>query len=166
MKKNVPRLIACVVLLSATSLFSVEMTAQQQEQQQQRPRRPMGPVAPSLGRHYLQMVNPLDPPAENWSKPTGQYKVVMEVDESLPNHTIYRPADLSGFPSKDKLPIIVMSGPGCDFDGDSYRPFWTEIASHGYFVIAVGLPVPEGLRAALFFNKTEDVKDGLDWHLQ
>ncbi len=163
MKKNVPRLIACVVLLSATSLFSVEMTAQQQEQQQQRPRRPMGPVAPSLGRHYLQMVNPLDPPAENWSKPTGQYKVVMEVDESLPNHTIYRPTDLSGFPSKDKLPIIVMSGPGCDFDGDSYRPFWTEIASHGYFVIAVGLPVPEGLRAALFFNKTEDVKDGLDW---
>ena len=163
MRKRLIRGVVCALTLSA-GLFSAEMTAQnQQTQRQQPPRRQMAPPAPSLGRHYLQMVNPLDPPAENWSKPTGPYKVVMEVDESLPNHTIYRPADLAAFPAKDKLPVIIMSGPGCDFDGDSYRPFWTEIASHGYFVIAVGLPVPEGLRAAMFFNKTEDVKDGLDW---
>jgi hypothetical protein len=123
----------------------------------------MGPNAPRLGRHYLQTANSLKPPAENWANPTGPYKVVMEVDESFPDHTIYRPVDLSVFPTKDKLPIIVMSGPGCDFDGDSYRPFWTEIASYGYLVIAVGLPVPDGLRAATFFNQDADMLDGIDW---
>jgi enterochelin esterase-like enzyme len=123
----------------------------------------MGSNAPSLGKHYLQTENTLKPPAENWANPTGPYKVVMEVDESLPDHTIYRPADLSAFPEKGKLPIIVMSGPGGDFDGDSYRPFWTEIASYGYLVIAVGLPVPDGLRAAMFFNQDADMLDGVDW---
>jgi enterochelin esterase-like enzyme len=123
----------------------------------------MGSNAPSLGKHYLQTENSLKPPAENWTNPTGPYKVVMEVDESLPDHTIYRPVDLSAFPAKDKLPIIVMSGPGGDFDGDSYRPFWTEIASYGYLVIAVGLPVPDGLRAAMFFNQDADMLDGIDW---
>ena len=162
MKKNFLKFIVESAALILTGVFPVNVTAQQAAQQpQQRPR--MGPGAPTLGRHYLQTENSLKPPAINWANPTGPYKVVMEIDESLPLHTIYCPADLSAFPSKDKLPIIVMSGPGCDFDGDSYRPFWTELASHGYFVIAVGLPVPEGLRAAMGFNKTEDVKDGVDW---
>jgi lysophospholipase L1-like esterase/acetyl esterase/lipase len=156
MKKRLWYLASSAAVILLAGVFSANVAAQQQW-------RPMGPQAPSLGRHYLQMTNPLNPPVENWADPTGPYKVVMEVDESLPNHTIYHPADMSAFPSKDKLPVIVMSGPGCDFDGDSYRPFWTEIASYGYLVIAVGLPVPEELRAALFFNKTEDVKDGIDW---
>ena len=156
MKKSFLYLVSSAVIILLAGVFSANVAAQQQW-------RPMGSQAPSLGMHYLQMTNPLDPPSENWTSPTGPYKVIMEVDESLPNHTIYRPADLSAFPLNDRLPVIVMSGPGCDFDGDSYRPFWTEIASYGYLVIAVGLPVPEELRAAMFFNKTEDVKDGIDW---
>jgi lysophospholipase L1-like esterase/dienelactone hydrolase len=156
MKKSFWYLASYAAIILLAGVFSANVAAQQQW-------RPMGAQAPSLGMHYLQMTNPLDPPSENWASPTGPYKVIMEVDESLPNHTIYRPADLSAFPLQDRLPVIVMSGPGCDFDGDSYRPFWTEIASYGYLVIAVGLPVPEELRAAMFFNKTEDVKDGIDW---
>jgi hypothetical protein len=162
MKKNLLKLVVATAVLLLAGMFSVNVTAQQTQQQPQR-RRMMGSNAPPLGKHYLQTANSLKPPSENWANPTGPYKVIMEVDESLPDHTIYRPADLSVFPTKDKLPIVVMEGPGCDFDGDSYRPFWTEIASYGYLVIAVGLPVPEGLRAAMFFNKYEDVLDGIDW---
>lgn len=76
----------------------------------------------------------------DWSNPTGPYKVIMEVDETLPDHTIYRPSDLTIFPSKDNLPIITFNGPGCNFDGISFRPFYTEIASYGFIVIAAGLP--------------------------
>ena len=159
--KNLTYIKSLLAILLIAGLFSAEVTAQEQ---QQRPRRPMmGSIAPLLGSRYLQTENSLKPPSENWANPTGPYEVVMEIDESLPNHTLYHPVDLSAFPEKDKLPIIVMSGPGCDYDGDSYRPFWTEIASHGYFIIAVGRPVPEGLRAAIFFNTTADVKDGVDW---
>ena len=59
--------------------------------------------------------------------------------------------------------MVLMSGPGCDDDGDSFRPFWTEIASHGYLVIATGEPVPEGVRAAMGATTEEDMKAGLDW---
>jgi len=51
-----------------------------------------------------------------WEHPRGKYAVVMAVDATLPNHTIYRPSDLTAFPYKDKMPILVMSGSGCDFD--------------------------------------------------
>lgn len=107
------------------------------------------------------IVPKADPSA--WENPTGKYQVVMEVDETLPEHTVYRPVDLSAFPREDNMPVIIMSGPGCDFDGDSYRPFWTELASHGYLVIAVGLPVPEGTRAPMFHNKSADFITGLNW---
>jgi len=171
MKKNLSKMVVMVAVLLFSGMFSDNIAAQQPQQQppqpQQQPpqqqRRAMRPTTPSLGKHYLQTENSLKPPSENWANPTGPYKVVMEVDPSLPLHTIYHPADLSVFPAKGRLPIIVMSGPGCDFDGDNYRPFWTEIASHGYLVIAVGLPVPDGLRAAMGFNKYEDVLDGIDW---
>jgi hypothetical protein len=173
MKKDLSKLVAAIALLLLTGVFPVNVAAQQpqpQPQPQQPPQQPppqqrrmMGPRAKSLGRHYIQMPNSLKPPSENWANPTGPYKVVMEVDESLPLHTIYHPVDLSVFPTKDKLPIIVTSGPGCNFDGDSFRPFYTEIASYGYFVIAVGLPVPEGLASAIFFNQDDDVKEAMDW---
>lgn len=172
MKKNLVKLVVATAMLLLTGVFSANLEAQQpqqpqQPQQQPRPQQPRGgmrgPGAPSLGRHYIQTTNSLRPPAENWANPTGPYKVVMEVDETLPDHTIYRPADLSAFPTKDKLPIIVMDGPGCNFDGDSFRPFWTEIASYGYLVIALGLPVPEGLGSAIFFNQDEEMKDAMDW---
>lgn len=171
MKKNLLKLAVATLVLLFAGVLSVNVAAQQppsppqqpQTQQQPQQRRMMGPRAKSLGRHYIQMPNSLKPPSENWANPTGPYKVVMEVDESLPLHTIYHPADLSLFPTKDKLPIIVTSGPGCNFDGDSFRPFYTEISSYGYFVIAVGLPVPEGLSSAIFFNQDDDVKEAIDW---
>ena len=103
------------------------------------------------------------PKPDKWMDPTGKYQVVMEVDPTLEGHTIYHPVDLSAFPKKDKLPVVLMSGPGCDDDGDSFRPFWTEIASHGYMVIATGEPVPEGVRAAMGATTEEDMKAGLDW---
>lgn len=115
-----------------------------------------------LGTICAQNIVPKAAPSA-WENPTGKYAVVMEVDETLPNHTIYRPVDLTAFPKKDKMPIVVMSGPGCDFDGDSYRPFWTEIASYGYLVVAVGTPVPEGTRAPMFFNKAKNMLEGIDW---
>jgi hypothetical protein len=46
------------------------------------------------------------PDPAKWETPTGPYKVVMEVDKTLSDHTIYRPEDLKKIPEKDKLPIL------------------------------------------------------------
>lgn len=166
MERIFSKLLKSTSLILSVGLFSISVTAQQPQQTQQRPpqQQPTMPGMKPLGQHYVQSPsNSLRPTADKWEDPTGPYQVVMEVDPSLPLHTLYHPADLSGFPSKDKLPIIVASGPGCNFDGDSFRPFYTEIASYGYFVIAVGLPVPEGLASAIFFNEDDQVKDAMDW---
>ena len=123
-----------------------------------------GRLVPRANRDAtMEAYRALRPTPDKWAKPTGPYKVVMEVDETCPDHTIYRPEDLSKFSAKNPLPIIVMSGPGCDYDGDSYRPFWTEVASYGYVVVASGLPVKEGYRAAMGFNKATSYELALDW---
>ena len=123
-----------------------------------------GPLVPRATRDAtMEAYRALRPTPDKWAKPTGPYKVVMEVDETCPDHTIYRPEDLKKFSAKNPLPIIVMSGPGCDYDGDSYRPFWTEVASYGYVVIASGLPVKDGYRAAMGFNKATSYEAALAW---
>lgn len=100
----------------------------------------------------------------DWSNPTGPYSVIMEIDKTLKGHTIYRPASLDDFPLNEKLPIIAFSGPGCDFDGTSFRPFYTEIASYGFLVIVSGLPWSD-YEAKMAAPKTtgKDLKEAIGW---
>lgn len=79
-----------------------------------------------------------------WLHPTGPYTVVMEEDPTFSNHTVYRPESLAPFPGRDRLPIVAFSGPGCDFNGTAFRPFFTEVASHGFLVVVNGPPEPKG----------------------
>jgi dienelactone hydrolase len=106
------------------------------------------------------------PPAQPsaWQHPTGPYGVVMEEDGTLPNHTVYRPESLAAFPGKDRLPIVAFSGPGCDFNGTAFRPFFTEVASHGFLVIANGPPEPKGGSGRGFPRTTSaDHLASVDW---
>ncbi len=107
-----------------------------------------------------------NPPAQppDWESPSGHYAVVMEEDPGIPDHTVYRPADLSGFPKHYGLPIVAFSGPGCDSNGTAFRPFFTEVASHGFLLIASGPPEPRG-GSGPEFPKTgpEDLSASIDW---
>ena len=44
---------------------------------------------------------------------TGKYSAIMLSDASLPTHTIFRPADISTFTKKHKLPLIVWGNGAC-----------------------------------------------------
>jgi dienelactone hydrolase len=70
---------------------------------------------------------------------SGHYPAVMVTDPTLPTHTIYRPADLKGL-GTEQLPIVAWGNGGCSNVGDSAKNFLLEVASHGFLVIAVGLP--------------------------
>jgi dienelactone hydrolase len=59
----------------------------------------------------------------------------MEVDPGLPTHTLYHPADLA---AGGRLPIVVWGNGACWNAGNSFRWFLSDIASYGYFVIALG----------------------------
>ena len=66
---------------------------------------------------------------------SGPHVAIMEMDRSLPTHTLYRPADLA---KAGKLPVVVWGNGACWNTGNSFRWFLSDIASYGYLVIALG----------------------------
>src|SRR5580692_5298514 len=68
---------------------------------------------------------------------TGKYPALKETIDSLPNHVIYRPADLTQL-GKEKLGVLAWGNGGCSADGAGGRFHLAEIASHGYLAIASG----------------------------
>ncbi len=65
---------------------------------------------------------------------TGGLPAIAESREDLRAHTIYRPQQMPATP----LPVLVWGNGGCSDNGLSHSFFLREIASHGYFVIALG----------------------------
>ncbi len=104
---------------------------------------------------------------------TGPFRATMISDPNLPTHTIYRPTQ---FP-KGKLPIIAWGNGACANIGNRFRYYLTEIASHGYLILATGPkgspvvewkvningrigPPPEGTPAP---SEASQLIDAIDW---
>ena len=68
---------------------------------------------------------------------TGPFMPIKEIDPGLPDHVVYRPADLAGL-GETKLGLYVFGNGGCSNDGASARLHLLNIASHGYLAIAPG----------------------------
>ncbi len=82
-------------------------------------------------------ANAQSPPDVPDTPGTGKYPALKEEIPSLPEHTVYRPADLGALGSK-KLGVYVFGNGACSNDGASARLHLLEIASHGYLAIAPG----------------------------
>ncbi len=106
----------------------------------------------------------------------GPYPALVEIDDSLPGHVIYRPADLSPF-GGGKLPVVIWGNGACADDGTAHRFHLAQIASYGYLVVAAGhwrsgpgategpfvqdMPTDGTLPPPA--TTAEDVLEGLDW---
>ena len=109
------------------------------------------------------------------SKDTATVYATVADEEMFPGFTVFYPQDLSAFPKKDKLPILVMSGPGCVKSAAPFRPFFEEMAAHGYLMIACGpltmggprpggAAVPDGgAPPRMAQNTKEDMLAAIDW---
>lgn len=109
---------------------------------------------------------------------TGAYPALKEVDSTLADHVVYRPANLKALGSR-KLGVLVWGNGGCREDGASARFHLAEIASHGYLVIAPGKimsgpgasPAPQtaapapGAPKLAVVTTAEDVRAGISWAL-
>ena len=80
--------------------------------------------------------------AQKGAAPTGPYPVVIEHDQKLATHTIYRPATLG--PAKHS--VLVWGEGGCAKNGLTFPEFLSEIASYGFVVVADGPPVQTAAR--------------------
>jgi len=107
---------------------------------------------------------------------TGRFAALKEEVASLPDHVIYRPANLAGL--DQKLGVVAWGNGGCSNDGASSRFHLLEIASHGYLVIASGRilsgpgasaaeprPAAQPGQPARPRTLASDLTDAIDWAL-
>jgi hypothetical protein len=68
---------------------------------------------------------------------TGRFPAMKEEVASLPDHVLYRPANIAAM-GNTKLGVYLFGNGACVDDGASSRLHLLEIASHGYLAIAPG----------------------------
>ena len=97
---------------------------------------------------------------------TGRYKAILSGDPSLPTHAIYRPRDLAPFGGRLLLPIVAFGNGGCRNGSGEFRNLLSDLASHGYLVVAIG-PAGDALVAGsegrLNQTKPGQLLDGVEW---
>ena len=80
-----------------------------------------------------------DPTFADWRKApsagSGPFPATRVEDPSLPTHTLYYPANLA---NAGKLPIVLWANGGCRNTSVEFTRFLGELASRGYFIVAVG----------------------------
>src|SRR5690606_32824357 len=83
---------------------------------------------------------------------SGPWPAAATTTAQLPQHTLYHPVQ---WPRQQPLPLYVWGNGGCSHNGLAHAQYLREIASRGYFVIALGAPQtaarstgPERLRTA------------------
>lgn len=69
---------------------------------------------------------------------TGPYKAVMTVEEDLPGFAIYRPGNLQAAVKTEgrALPVVLFGNGGCATNSQGFYNYLSEIASHGYILVA------------------------------
>lgn len=93
---------------------------------------------------------------------TGDFSAIMYTDETLPSHTIFRPKDLSSFGDNEKLPIIVWGNGACANSPWEHINFLSEVASHGFLVIAIG-PMPQEGDRGSGRSESSQLLDAINW---
>jgi hypothetical protein len=93
---------------------------------------------------------------------TGAYPAIMYTDNSLTTHTVFRPKDLSVFGDKNKLPIIAWGNGACANSPWEHINFLSEVASHGFLVIAIGPMPKEGERGG-GRSTSSQMTDAINW---
>jgi hypothetical protein len=89
----------------------------------------------------------------------GPYEVMSEGAVGSPGLMLFRPTNLSAFPARDTLPVVVWGNGGCAIDTSRYSGFLGTIASHGFLVL--GTAAQEG--AARRQANADDLRAAVDW---
>jgi len=76
--------------------------------------------------------------AQTMSVGSGPYEAIVEGDPGAPDHTIYRPKDLSPFGKNNLMPVLAWGNGGCSASSQMHANFLAEVASHGFLVMALG----------------------------
>jgi predicted dienelactone hydrolase len=100
----------------------------------------------------------------------GPYMVSSGATFGAAGLKVFHPTDLSQFPARDTLPVVVWGNGGCAVDNPRYAGFLETIASHGFVVITTAASAPAAAPAAAPAQPgarrqatAADLKAGIDW---
>jgi hypothetical protein len=119
---------------------------------------PPGPPGPPRG-FDMNAVNTVLPLEGAPKAIPGKYAVVTEPAFGTENLKIVRPTDLSAFPKKDTLPVVVWVNGGCAIENAKVAGFYDTVASHGFLFITTTATPGAARRSATI----ADMKAGIDW---
>jgi len=70
---------------------------------------------------------------------SGPYKAEAVTEKTLPGFVVYRPGNIAAAAgSEGRLPLFVFANGGCNDTSLPYERMLSDIASHGYLVVALG----------------------------
>lgn len=95
----------------------------------------------------------------------GPHSAIATESSSLSGMTIYRPVDLSVFGNEKKMPVLLWGNGACTNTTEEHKNFLSEIASHGYIILGIGLlneleTRGEGSRQR---TRSSQLIEALDW---
>ncbi|MDO4818926.1 MAG: alpha/beta hydrolase [Prevotella sp.] len=93
----------------------------------------------------------------------GQYKSIMKEVADLKAHTIFCPQDLSKFSKDNPLPILVWGNGACTNSPWEHYRFLSEIASHGFLVVATGYFPKDDTPYHGDMSTAEQQIESIDW---
>jgi dienelactone hydrolase len=88
---------------------------------------------------------------------------VLVGDPNLKTHTLYRPRDLKLFGAAVKLPVVAYGNGGCRNGSHEVRNLLTEVASHGFLVIAIGPAASAATGMVAGSSQSRQLLDAFDW---
>lgn len=98
---------------------------------------------------------------------TGMFKAIAVKDSEMPDFVIYRPQDLMlAHARQSGLPVLMWGNGACLDSSIDYERFLTEIASHGYIVMAIGEMQDSRDDRKTGHSESSELKRGLDWLLK
>ncbi|WP_114790765.1 hypothetical protein U0035_20300 [Niabella yanshanensis] len=96
---------------------------------------------------------------------TGPFKALMISESSLPTHTVFRPGNLNDFGPQNRLPIIAWGNGACANSPWEHINFLSEIASHGFIAIAIGL-MPKAGERGRSTSRSSQMTDAINWAIR
>ena len=93
---------------------------------------------------------------------TGPFKALMVSESTLPTHTVFRPGDLDAFSGDRRLPVLAWGNGACANSPWEHVNFLSEVASHGFLVVAIG-PMPQEGERTGERSTSSQLLDAIDW---
>lgn len=93
---------------------------------------------------------------------TGPYQALMVSESTLPTHTVFRPRSLDAFGGERRLPILAWGNGACANSPWEHVNFLSEVASHGFLVVAIG-PMPVEGERTREKSTSSQLLDAIDW---